>query len=506
MPSAEDAEETISNGSYSKTKGNDSSNNTSGGPSVHEEPRETSPLLSTTPKTGRGLKILTVHTLKSPRSMVLLMIFILILFESGEALIQSPQARILESVICYRWYERTDPTKLQIRREDLGPGAIGGVAEMWCKVDEVQSELAMLRGWQQLFYGIPSLLFAIPFGWAADRFGRRPFILLGTFAFPVRAAWIQLVTCFWKAFDIRMTWFSALLGSFGGGNSILAALFFVCLNDVVPDEDRAAVFLRVGAADLVATLIVPPLSALLMRINPWIPTLGGTLFDVVAAMLCITLPETLNYKQHLSSSETTPSTAPIDTATANATPSRGKSEPLSVINMISRSFGEFRISMAFLVTDLRVLALISCFFLHVLSSPASNILLLQYVSKRYDLTFSEATLVLSIRASVNLVFLLVILPHISTLVTRRWNLPSQRKDLYLARASAVPLAVGWFLTGAAPDTVSMAIALAVCSLSIGTILLVRSFMTAVVPAHHVAKLYSVVRSAPSRSNNHFSRC
>ena len=105
----------------------------------------------------------------------------------------SPQTRIIESVICYRYYEKVDPSKLLVGREGVGPGAIGGVAEMDCKADTVQSELAMLRGWQMLFDGFPGLVLAIPLGWAADRFGRKPFVLAGMMAFVLRASWIQLV-------------------------------------------------------------------------------------------------------------------------------------------------------------------------------------------------------------------------------------------------------------------------------------------------------------------------
>lgn len=101
--------------------------------------------------------------------------------------------RIFESVICYRYYEKADPSKIVLGRDVVGPGAIGGVPELYCKAEQVQSELAMLRGWQQFFDGIPSLILAMPCGWAADRFGRKPLVMAGLIAFVLKATWRQSV-------------------------------------------------------------------------------------------------------------------------------------------------------------------------------------------------------------------------------------------------------------------------------------------------------------------------
>lgn len=54
----------------------------------------------------------------------------------------------------------------------VGPGAIGGVDEMYCKVDAVANELAMLDGYLSMFSFIPGLILAVPCGWLADKYGR----------------------------------------------------------------------------------------------------------------------------------------------------------------------------------------------------------------------------------------------------------------------------------------------------------------------------------------------
>lgn len=50
-----------------------------------------------------------------------------------------------------------------------------------------------LRGWQIFFEGIPSLVLAIPVGWIADRYGRKPLMMLGLLGFTLKAFWWQIV-------------------------------------------------------------------------------------------------------------------------------------------------------------------------------------------------------------------------------------------------------------------------------------------------------------------------
>lgn len=216
------------------------SRRTSKSPSIDEMPSESSPLLRS-PRVSRGEYFdlpKTARSKRSPQVIMAITMVVLLLITCGDQLMDSPQTRIIESVICYEYWEKVDPSKLEIGREGVGPGAVGGVAEIWCKTDAVQSQLALLRGWQTFLDGFPSLVLAIPFGWAADRFGRKPVLLMGVISFPLRAGWIQFVCWFWQAFDIRMTWLSSLHGLLGGSSPVVVALLFVLLSDITPEADR----------------------------------------------------------------------------------------------------------------------------------------------------------------------------------------------------------------------------------------------------------------------------
>lgn len=146
---------------------------------------------------------------------------------------------------------------------------------------------------------------------------------------------------------------------------------------------------------------------------------------------------------------------------------------------------------SFLLDDWRIPALIVPFLLHMVVGSISS-LLLQYLSKRYGLTFSNATLLMAIRSGVIVLLLFIVLPYLSTILMRKYHLSGPRKDLYLVRASLAFIAVGFMFVGFSPNIPVVAISLALSALGQGFALVLRSFLTALVPSHHIARVYSIV--------------
>lgn len=154
---------------------------------------ERAPLLTRSQTANTVASDFSAQTARASKSIIYTFMLMVLLVSFGDQLLESPQTRVQEAVICYQYYEKVDPSKIRLSRGEIGPGAIGGVDELWCKAGKVQSDLALLRGWQLFYDGIPSLVLAVPFGWGADKYGRKPFLLAGLVAVTCRAAWIAFV-------------------------------------------------------------------------------------------------------------------------------------------------------------------------------------------------------------------------------------------------------------------------------------------------------------------------
>ncbi|OQO08409.1 hypothetical protein B0A48_06279 [Cryoendolithus antarcticus] len=457
-------------------------------------PNERTPLITTKalPSADEDVSATKARRNHAAHKIVFLLVAILVLATSGDQISEAPLTRIYESIICYRYYETADPSKIRLGRDTVGPGAIGGVDELYCKVNGVQSQLSTIRGTQQFLDGIPSLVLAFPLGWAADRFGRKPMLLIGIISFVFRACWMQFICWFWQAFDIRWTWASSLHGLVSGSSACISALFFVLISDVVAQEERSSVFLRVGASNMISNFTMPPLAALLMRYNPWIPALLGTFLTTMSLFLVALLPETLDWRHPHSTPSSSHPPSPTSESGLPPPPDPSPVNTIASLNYPVRLFHGLKSATQVLWTDWRIPALISTYLLHMLLGVLAIQTLLLYISKRYLYTLSQATLVLTTRSLINFVFLFLLLPAVAKLLTVRYGLSAQRKDLYLARGSLVLTAVGWTMIGLAPTVPAVFVAIIISSLGYGWPLLLRSFLASLVPTHYLARVFSII--------------
>jgi len=410
------------------------------------------------------------------KHIILLLCAVLVLTQCGEELSQSPQARISEAILCYQHYEVTDQSKILANRTSVSPGAIGGVAEEQCKIEAVQNQLSSLRGIQGFLDGGPSLLLALPFGWAADNYGRKPILSLGVLSFVLQAAWVQGVCWFWQSFDIRWVWASSLHGLMGGSSPVVSALLFVIVSDVVPEDKRSKVFLQLGGANLISAVCMPLLAAWLMEITPWIPAIAGTLMKACAVLLVLAMPETLGYR-HQPDNDNTSLISNVEEEEEEEEEDTPKSTETSYSTTL-------RTSTAFLLTDWRIPALTTTFLLHLMVAN-SGALTTQYTSTRYALRLSRATQLLTLRFA--------LLPLLSSFLSKPpLALSPPRRDLYMSRASMAAWSLGFTLFGLAPTIASASLGMGISALGSGSFFLIRSFLTPLVPGRNVAALYSVV--------------
>lgn len=99
---------------------------------------------------------------------------------------------------------------------------------------------------------------------------------------------------------------------------------------------------------------------------------------------------------------------------------------------------------------------------------------------------------LTLRALANILLFFLILPFLAHLLRQNLRLSNPRTDLYLSRASMTCWALGLLLFGIAPTPATAAAGMSVMALGYGSMFLIRSFLTPLVPARDVARLYGFV--------------
>jgi uncharacterized membrane protein len=141
--------------------------------------------------------------------------------------------------------------------------------------------------------------------------------------------------------------------------------------------------------------------------------------------------------------------------------------------------------------SLPVLLLLITFIVNPFARQSIELALL-YISKRFSWELSQVGFLLSLRAFVNFILLLIIVPAVSHYMTEGLYLSPTAKDLFLARASAILLVVGALLIAASSTVVFTIVGLVVWSLGTGFDALSRSLITTLVDREHIAQLYAAI--------------
>ncbi|KAG9653450.1 MFS general substrate transporter, partial [Aureobasidium melanogenum] len=446
-------------------------------PNVHET--EVTPLLGQIAAPQNETTLKDGRCQMSSRAILIIMGILILIIQSADQFSEAPLTRIFESIYCYQYWEHEDPTKILIPRSAIGPGALGGVEEQWCKVAEVQGKVAMLKGTQQFLDCIPSLVLSIPIGILADRWGRRPIMVIGLCGFPLKLGWQLFVCWFWQNFNLRVSWFSALHALILGGSPVISAVAMVVVSDVTNQESRSAVFLRIYSANLTSNLLCPPLVAWIMTRNPLVAVFVGIGCFCIGVPLSLLIPETLKYQQHAQ-----PDEERSDEEESMSTPKN------QVKSFLEQCYKPLVGSTKYFLHDKRVVLLIIT-FVPIMLTVTVVPLLLQYASSRYGMTFASVTMLLTVRAGVTIAMFLFVQSWVYKLLANA-GVSGQKRDLLLARGSAGLMLVGWAAIGFSPNAMLFTASLMVATMGNGFPVFLRSFLTGLVEPNRVAELYTLV--------------
>lgn len=129
----------------------------------------------------------TIHPHRHLTHVVVVILVSIFLLELGDYMMRAPSMRVLEDIICRKFYESTTPFDSPITRP---------IPEHKCKVPSVQVKVAMVKGWNEALSCMPAIFLAIPYGYLGDRFGRKMPLLLAIFGILLSQLWMQFVRKF----------------------------------------------------------------------------------------------------------------------------------------------------------------------------------------------------------------------------------------------------------------------------------------------------------------------
>ncbi|KAM0240811.1 hypothetical protein ACHAP5_007846 [Fusarium lateritium] len=296
-------------------------------------------------------------------------------------------SQILEGILCRQYHGATDPT--------LDPR---------CKDEDVQGELSIILGMKATFELLPTVIFSIPYGLAADVYGRKPVLILATLGC-VLYGLAGLVICWLPTiFPLRLLWAAII----GGGPLVPVMMIYAMASDVVPESRRSGVFVVLSTGLVAGTLISGPAIYCLISSGEWPAIFISLGCQVLGLITTFFIPETLTLKNDQ----------------PNIGSARGQTSLTHKIRTRSQEF---------------------LLFIDV-GEDIGSIIAKQYAAKRFHLSWPEAGVITSIKSFTQLGLCLVALPFAQKAM-RRCHVPAITQDVWIARACVVVLVIAYCMAG-----------------------------------------------------------
>ncbi|CAJ0545207.1 Ff.00g086800.m01.CDS01 [Fusarium sp. VM40] len=433
-----------------------------------ESPTEESPLLrNDTPSADEPSKAFRRRALG-------MCMLALLMVEVSQFIMNPPTKKIIEDIICRQHYPDHDIK-------------VYWLEDSRCKDSPVQKTLAMVQGWSQAFeMGVP-MLTQFPYGIVADKYGRRLVLFLAMLGCCLSTCWLLIVLLFPDVFSIWAILGDSVFFLIGGGGQMAVAMVYTIVADVVPVEERTDMFFRLVALVLIFNVVFNPISAWLLQYDPWLSMWIGFGFMVFGTLCILLIPETM----HLRRKGDVQHNAEHENEQINGvSPSKHhvmKQAWFSIKNDMQHVW-----RFIFASKSIMILMFATAFFFP--SRIVLSGILLQYMSKRFEWSWSKATYVSTIGIIATVVCYLVILPVTSDLLnkSRRYKSHPIARDLLLSRIAIIIMAVGCLLMGLAGTPWLFVISLITVSLGNSFVALSRALINALVEPHTIATLNTTV--------------
>ncbi|KAF5599390.1 major facilitator superfamily transporter [Fusarium pseudoanthophilum] len=408
----------------------------------------------------------------------------IILVDVPNFLSEVPKLRMLELGLCRDYYAATDPSVI---------GRDGSVPEHLCKVREIQSALAKMRGILGMIEGIPGLILAIPYGVLADSKGRRLVTGLSLLGFVLRDIWAFTVLFFHRVFPVRAVYAAPAFLVLGGGSTVISPMIMAIIAAAIPEASRTRAFFWVQVVLLITELIAPPLGAVFMNaLGPHFAFLTAVPLEALAFVVLGFIPNTRASVSVLGND--------METTEADQNQSHSSqceettSDPVSFKERARQTLSHISHNIQHGVHTLgshkSLLVGLLALVVAKMARPMLE-LILQYMSVRFGWPLAKTAFLLSIQAAGQILLFAVVLPQVNIWLVRRMKTASAA-NLALARVSILLLALGSICMGLATAVPAFIIAFSGYTLGNGFSSALRSLLTTMVHPDHLSLLFTAI--------------
>lgn len=385
---------------------------------------------------------------------------IIVIYSIGSVTFTVPLNSLLEEHICKQRF-----------------GDLAGNLERCKNDDKVSARLAYIDGWNGTLALLPALVFSVPYGLLADKWGRRKTFFLTNVGLALFLAHSAVVVSFLDYIDIRWIWASGLWFVIGGGLPVLTATIFAFVSDVTEPETRSQSFFFIGSCQLMAQIVGPPIAYVTVGYGRWFSLWLGLALVSSIVPISTLLPETKNTPGH--------NLRPMVAEELQAPTKDTLQDKIRAMGREAKSIALYQ----FLENKLLGLSLFSLIFTSF--SRMLPPLLEKYARRRFGWSWSEVGLLSSARAFVALGTTAIVLPAADAYMRKTLKIPLIKKDMWLVRVNILFMMVGATCIGLAPTKALLLTSLTIMSLGIGYELAMRG-MLAQVAGDRVATVYTTM--------------
>ncbi|KAI9647879.1 hypothetical protein NHQ30_004267 [Ciborinia camelliae] len=404
----------------------------------------------------------------------------------GDNLQPAALIQIFEGAICDDYY-KTQP--LPPASHIMSPTPL---PTDHCKIQPVQTELALVRGFQQLVPLIPALLCTVPYGMLAERIGRKRVLILSGAGIFAALSWVMAV-CYWRFVSVRWVLLSGAFLFIGGGDAVTSSLVHIIVTDATSQAERAQIFLNLHAADVLSGFFGPAISAPLMENGyTWTVLLLAQIMLFSGTFLITQfLPETLNLRNESSANPDSTSN-PIPTratllSSQRSILSKFTEMPIRFILRVSSSLGFF---LSVLTSNRQALLLLVIFAPQTAARELFTVIGLQYSRAKFSLSYARGNVLLSLFQGAQGLLVLVLLPTITRTIAEPRGWTAWARDRRYAIVSTAAMASGLLVIALAPGLMIEAAGLLLVALGSCTTGLLMSLLGGAVKPSQVSTFYS----------------